>query len=34
VTVRVDCCATLDPELEDIALHYLDRVVGARIARS
>jgi nicotinamidase-related amidase len=34
VTVRADCCATLDPELEDIALHYLDRVVGARIARS
>ena len=34
VTVRADCCATLDPELEDIALHYLERVVGARIARS
>ena len=33
VTVRADCCATLDPELEDVALRYLERVVGARVDR-
>ena len=33
VTVRADCCATLDPELEDVALRYLERVVGARVER-
>lgn len=33
VTVLADCCATLDPQLERIALRYLDEVVGARIAR-
>lgn len=33
VTVLADCCATLDPQLETIALQYLDRVVGARIDR-
>ncbi|HET8743175.1 MAG TPA: isochorismatase family cysteine hydrolase [Gaiella sp.] len=33
VTVLADCCATLDPELERVALHYLERVVGARVER-
>ena len=33
VTVYPDCCATLDPRLEHIALQYLARVVGARIER-
>jgi nicotinamidase-related amidase len=33
VTVLADCCATLDPELEEIALRYLERVVGAHIGR-
>jgi nicotinamidase-related amidase len=33
VTVLADCCATLDPELERISLHYLERVAGARIGR-
>jgi nicotinamidase-related amidase len=31
VTVLADCCATLDPELEQISLRYLERVVGARV---
>jgi nicotinamidase-related amidase len=31
-TIVADACATTDPELETIALHYADRVVGARIA--
>jgi nicotinamidase-related amidase len=34
VTVLADCCATLDPELEQIALTYLERVVGARLDRT
>lgn len=33
VTLLVDCCATLDPQLEKIALTYLERVVGARVER-
>jgi nicotinamidase-related amidase len=33
VTVLADCCATLDPHLEDIALQYLERVVGVRVSR-
>jgi nicotinamidase-related amidase len=33
-TIVADACATTDPELETIALHYADRVVGARIGRS
>ena len=33
VTVLANCCATLDPELEKVALRYLDQVVGARIER-
>jgi nicotinamidase-related amidase len=33
VTVLADCCATLDPELEDVALRYLERVVGSHIER-
>ncbi len=33
VTVLAGCCATLDPELERIALRYLERVVGARVER-
>lgn len=31
VTVLAGCCATLDTQLEEIALNYLERVVGARI---
>jgi nicotinamidase-related amidase len=31
VTVLADCCATLDPELERIALTYLERVVGSHV---
>ena len=34
VTVLADCCATLDPELEEVALTYLERVVGARVERA
>lgn len=33
VTLLADCCATLDPQLEKIALTYLERVVGARVER-
>jgi nicotinamidase-related amidase len=33
VTVLADCCATLDPELEEIALAYLERVVGVFVER-
>jgi nicotinamidase-related amidase len=33
VTVLADCCATLDLELERIALKYLECVVGARVER-
>ena len=31
VTVLAGCCATLDAQLEEIALNYLEHVVGARI---
>jgi nicotinamidase-related amidase len=33
VTVLADCCATLDSEVEEIALAYLERVVGAHVER-
>jgi nicotinamidase-related amidase len=33
VTVLADCCATLDPEVEEIALAYLERVVGVFVER-
>jgi nicotinamidase-related amidase len=33
-TIVADACATTDAELETIALHYADRVVGVRIGRS
>jgi nicotinamidase-related amidase len=33
VTVLADCCTTLDPDLEDVALRYLERVVGAHVER-
>lgn len=32
ITVVSSACATVDPELEEIALAYLVRVVGARLA--
>jgi nicotinamidase-related amidase len=32
VTVLTDACATNDPRLEQIALEYLQEVVGARVA--
>jgi nicotinamidase-related amidase len=32
-TIIADACATTDPELETIALHYAGQVVGARIAQ-
>jgi nicotinamidase-related amidase len=31
-TILADACATTDAELEAVALHYAERVVGARIA--
>lgn len=31
-TIVADACASTDPELESVALHYAGRVVGARIA--
>ena len=33
VTVLAEACATNDPELEEIALHYAEQVAGMRIAR-
>jgi hypothetical protein len=33
IEVLADCCATIDPELEDVALRYLERVVGAHVER-
>jgi nicotinamidase-related amidase len=33
VNVLADCCATLDPELEEVALRYLEHVVGAHVER-
>jgi nicotinamidase-related amidase len=32
-TIVADACATTDPELEAIALHYAERVVGARVTK-
>jgi nicotinamidase-related amidase len=32
VTVLTDACATNDPRLEQIALEYLEEVVGARVS--
>jgi nicotinamidase-related amidase len=34
VTIIADACASTDPELETVALDYVDRVAGARIAHS
>lgn len=34
VTVLADACASADPELERVALAYLEGVVGARVERS
>ena len=34
VTIVVDACATVDDELERIALAYAERVAGARLARA
>ncbi len=34
VSVVADACCTVDPDVEEIALAYLDRVVGARIVSS
>ncbi|MDX6413429.1 MAG: hypothetical protein QOH23_839 [Gaiellaceae bacterium] len=31
-TILADACATTDAELETVALHYAERVVGARVA--
>jgi nicotinamidase-related amidase len=31
-TIVADACAAADPELETVALHYAEQVVGARIA--
>jgi len=33
VTVLADACATVDEDVERIALDYLEKVVGARIER-
>ena len=33
VTVLADACATVDERIEQVALDYLENVVGARIER-
>jgi nicotinamidase-related amidase len=33
VTILADACATVDPELEAVALTYAERVAGARVER-
>jgi hypothetical protein len=34
VTVLADACATVDERIEQVALEYLENVVGARIERA
>jgi nicotinamidase-related amidase len=34
VSILAGACATTDPEIEELALHYAEEIVGARVERS